>query len=203
MKPVCRSGRYGFTLIELLCVITIIAILAGIILPASSQMIYRANNLKCANNLRQIGIAGNAAANDNDNRYPIIEYGGDPSLLTDFNPKPLVDALKPYGLTDDNFKCPADLKGPNDYVTQGQNSSYMWQPQAEDNNQNTPLIYTRRGQATTGTGAAAISVPPSRVRLATDWEAVHLPDSLGSKSVMYAVYADGHVKTTYKTKAKN
>jgi prepilin-type N-terminal cleavage/methylation domain-containing protein len=193
-----KSG--GFTLIELLCVIAIIGILAGILLPTTSQMIYRANNIKCANNLRQIGIAANAAANDNDNRYPIISIGD--AVPQDFNPKPIVDALKPYGLTTEIFQCPADLKGPNDYKTQGENSSYMWQPQAEDNNANTPLVYTRRGQATSGSGAAARSVPPSRVRLATDWEQVHQPDSLGASMVMYAVYADGHVMTTYKTKAK-
>jgi len=194
VKTPFRRTPGGFTLIELLCVIAIIGILAGILLPTTSQMVYRANNLKCANNLRQIGIAANAAANDNDNRYPIIEIGD--AVPQDFNPKPLTDALKAYGLTDESFKCPADLQGPNDYKTYG--SSYMWQPQAEDNNANTPIVYGRRGQAS----LQGISIPPSRIRLATDWEQVHQPDSLGASMVMYAVYADGHVRTTYKTKAK-
>jgi prepilin-type N-terminal cleavage/methylation domain-containing protein len=191
VKEPHSANAGGFTILELLVVIAIIAMLAGLLMPVTNSIVYRANNQKCANNLRQIGIAANAAATDNDNRYPIIEIGD--AIPADFNPKSLTDALKPYGLTDEVFKCPADLKGPNDYVVMKENSSYMWQPQAEDNNANTPIVYGRRGQA---------NVPPSRVRLATDWEPVHQPDSLGASNVMYAVYADGHVRTTYKTKAK-
>jgi len=195
VKPFSRAIQDAFTLIELMCVIAIIALLAGIVMPVTNMMLVRAHNLKCANNLRQIGIAANAAANDNDNRYPIIEIGD--AVPDDFNPKPMTAALKPYGVTDAGFQCPMDLKGNNNYATYG--SSYMWQPQAEDNNQNTPIVYGRRGQAS----VSGITVPTSRVRLATDWEAVHPPDSLGASGVMYAVYADGHVRTTYKTRAKN
>ena len=62
-------GR-GFTLIELLTVITIIAVLAAILLPALSKARERSLSIFCLNNTRQLTLAWLLYGEDHEGRMP-------------------------------------------------------------------------------------------------------------------------------------
>ena len=69
------AGRLqgGFSLVELLMTIAIIALLAGMLLPAITLIRRSAQETSCRNNLRQVGIAAFAYAGDHDGHLPAVE----------------------------------------------------------------------------------------------------------------------------------
>src|SRR3981081_2995755 len=72
----------AFTLIELLIVITIIAVLASIALPAYNGVQERANQTKDLSNAKQVALALRQFAIDNNGAYPAKKPGADYSTAT-------------------------------------------------------------------------------------------------------------------------
>ena len=65
-----QRWNMGFTLIELLVVISIIAILAGLLLPALSRAKAQGKQATCYNNLKQMGLAMIMYADDSNGLVP-------------------------------------------------------------------------------------------------------------------------------------
>ena len=78
-----KSQRNGFTIIELLVVVSIIALLVGMLLPAIGKARDNAQINVSKNNLRQLGVAHKTYAADWSDRHVTYvrdnlgQYGGD------------------------------------------------------------------------------------------------------------------------------
>ncbi|MCK6489508.1 MAG: type II secretion system GspH family protein [Planctomycetes bacterium] len=82
MKPTA-SARRAFTLIELLVVISIIAVLAGMLLPALGSVRTAARASRCQGAIRQMTLATEAYASDNEGLWSAVYSGGSvPWLLS-------------------------------------------------------------------------------------------------------------------------
>jgi len=111
-----KSQRQGFTLIELLVVISIIAILAGMLLPAINMVRRSAQEASCGNNLKGLLTSMIAYAQDYDGAFPVrytsnagafVAAGSADAACTAAGSFELVAAWSEGDVSKNLFKCGA------------------------------------------------------------------------------------------------
>jgi prepilin-type processing-associated H-X9-DG protein/prepilin-type N-terminal cleavage/methylation domain-containing protein len=70
MMPARRRRAGAFTLVELLVVVSIIAVLIGIILPSIGKARESGRRVRCVSNMKQVGHAITSYCMDNDGGFP-------------------------------------------------------------------------------------------------------------------------------------
>jgi len=166
----------AFTLVEMLVVLAIIAILAGLLLPAISKAKANGQGTACLSNLRQIGIALQMYVGDNNNRMPVMYDKVISTNLPPTNVVATVDVvLKSYLGTTNILRCPSD----RDLVFEQTGSSYTW---------NSLL----NGQDASALKLFGMDFGSHQIPVFFDKEKFHAARGAG-KEVNY-LYADGHIK---------
>ena len=192
-----QDRRGAFSLIELLVVIVIIAILAGLLLPALGRGKAQAYNAACVSNLRQLGIATRLYAEDHQEQLPSAEIL--PTMPIDpQNPLPRIcDLLAIYvgrtGGTNTNsatvFRCPSDRKR---FAPEG--SSYEWNAELnghriDETRTDSAFLLLKKGDLSGGVTNFVITLPPGTTPLFLDYDNFHPRPPRPGKNV---VFMDGH-----------
>ena len=140
-----RPTKYpGFTLIELLVVIAVIAILAGVLLPAFFQARAKARQTTCVSNLRQLSQAITMYVQDYDETFPYIRFHGAGACPKGAHCYVWKNAIRPYLKSLDVLACPSNPYGKTqpgaaaDPSVPGVSNSEGWEMELE---QRMPISY--------------------------------------------------------------
>lgn len=219
MNRIQPFRRAGFTLVELLVVIAIIGVLMGLLLVSIQKVRESADRIKCANNLKQIGLAIHHYCDNSKGRFPRSSHGTMNYQLT------WIYTLSPYLENVDLIRiCPADPRGSERLAEKGTSyvmNEYVCEPGLGESRNlrrmkatsRTQIVYISsddKGVATTEDhthsriwfNTSALDTPEKRwKRIVKDIQ----PNRFGSSPGLPAeqrtsgtsnyLYADGHVET--------
>ena len=102
----------GFTLVELLVVIAVIAVLAGLMIPAVQAAREQARVAECASNMRQVGLGMIRFCDLHRGHWPETTHTVDPDPVTGKFTQSWIYTLAPYLEDVDAIRiCPSDLAG--------------------------------------------------------------------------------------------
>ncbi|MDQ3622839.1 MAG: prepilin-type N-terminal cleavage/methylation domain-containing protein [Verrucomicrobiota bacterium] len=162
-----RPRSPAFTLLEILVTLGVIAVLAGLALPAYQRAVERGRAAACVSHLRQLGAALSLYLGENNNVMPTLEEGRE--KITD--EKPVIDnTLDRYVKDKSVFACPSDK-----VWAQRTGASYGW---------NVAL----NGQSLGSLNFFGVVQDLSRIPVLADKEGFHAY----SQSKVNVLYADGH-----------
>jgi prepilin-type N-terminal cleavage/methylation domain-containing protein/prepilin-type processing-associated H-X9-DG protein len=102
-----KIKRRAFTILELMVVVSIIAVLAALLVPAVGSAKENANKAKCMSNIRQVGIAIEFYKEDNDQYFP-IRYPPNPYSYWDKYAYMNILGSNYFRATWGVFKCPSN-----------------------------------------------------------------------------------------------
>ena len=172
----------GFTLVELMVAVVIVAVLGSLVFAAAQSVKSKANQTVCANNMRQIGIALQAYADDNG-EYPSTAH-------SERLERSWIYALESYlGDFDKLRVCPADPKADEDPFGNPMGTQ-MNRPRALKDPSRTLLAFCCADHTPAGPGN-----DHTHSERWNSWAAVTrdiAPDRHGGKRANY-LYADGRV----------
>ena len=138
MNPTHFPRRlWAYSSVDLLAVIAVLAILAGLLLPALAKAKAKAQRINCVNNLKMIGLSYRIFATDNRDLYPMrvsTNEGGSSEFFSGGNAYRHYRTLSNELAAPKILVCPADDRAPaTDFGSlRNENLSYFVNLEADE-----------------------------------------------------------------------